>query len=148
VLVDRERFTVVDWESSCVGQPLWDLAYFLSDALTAAGPRDPDARVREIVALHRGETAQSERFFHWVEQGAQAAGVPWESVGSTVLGGWQHHASSHDARSQRGRVLRGETGAAADRGPLERLAGPWADDPELGPAWPAFARWRISHGNS
>lgn len=148
VLVEGKRFTVVDWESSRVGQPLWDLAYFLSDALTATGPRDPDARLQAIVALHRGEREESGRFFTWIAQGAQAAGVPPESVGNVVLGGWQHHGSSHDARSQRGRLLRGETGAAADRGPLERLAGPWTDDPELGPAWPAFARWRAARGNS
>lgn len=140
VLVDGPRFTVVDWESSRRGEPLWDLAYFLSDALTAHGPRDHGARVRAILALHRGEAPESERFFGWIDRAAQAAGV--DAVGGVVLRGWQHHGRSHDARADRGRALHGETTSAAERGPLERLAGPWLEDPELGADWPAFARRR------
>jgi len=140
VLVEGSRFTVVDWESSRQGEPLWDLAYFLSDALTAAGPRDPEARVRSMLALHRGDAKESGRFFRWLELGAKAFDV--DAVGDVVLRGWQHHSRSHDRRSDRGRALRGETGGAAERGPLERLAGPWLDDPDLGADWPAFARWR------
>jgi hypothetical protein len=146
VLVDGARFTVVDWESSRRGEPLWDLAYFLSDALTAGGPRAAEARAKAILALHRGEAAESSRFFTWLERGAQTAGV--DAVGDVVLRGWQHHGRSLEARSQRGRELHGQTVAAADRGPLERLAEPWADDPELGPAWPAFARWRAARGSA
>lgn len=142
VLVDGAQFTVVDWESSRRGEPLWDLAYFLSDALTARGARDPAARVQAILALHRGESPESERFFDWIDRAAQAAGV--EAVGEVLLRCWQHHARSHGKRADRGRTLRGATAAADDRGPLERLAEPWQDDPELGAGWPVFARRRGS----
>jgi hypothetical protein len=148
VLVDGQRFTVVDWESSRTGPPLWDLAYFLTDALTAAGQRDPEDRVREMLALHRGEAEASGRFFRWVEHGARAAGVPWNAVGEVVLLGWEHHGRSQGARSSRGRMLGGETLATGGRGPLERLGGAWRDDPELGASWRAFDRWRAAHASA
>jgi len=146
VLVDGARFVVVDWESSRRGEPLWDLAYFLSDALTARGPREPDARLRAMLALHRGEARGSDRFFTWLDRAADAAGV--DAIGPVVLRAWQHHARSHAERSDRGRALQSETAAAADRGPLERLAVPWSEDPQLGLEWPAFARWRSARGRS
>jgi hypothetical protein len=145
VLVDGPRFIVVDWESSRRGEPLWDLAYFLTDALTARGPRDPEARLRAMLALHRGEARESERFFTWLDRAADTAGV--DAIGPVVLRAWQHHARSHAERSDRARALQSEATAAADRGPLERLAGPWAEDPQLGLDWPAFRRWRSARSS-
>lgn len=140
VLVHGGVFTVVDWESSRdAGLPLWDLLYFLTDALAERLDGTPEARLREMVALHRGERPASASLFAWTERAAAAAGVPLEAVGAIATLGWLHHATSHERRA-----LRGAAAPAALRGPLERLAEPWLADPRLGACWPALADRRRS----
>ncbi|HWE81493.1 MAG TPA: hypothetical protein VG265_07570 [Gaiellaceae bacterium] len=141
IVCEGGTFTVLDWESNRIGGlPLWDIVYFLTDALTAAGPRDPAVRVEIMLALLRGEAELSGRLFGWLGRAAAAAGVPRELVGPIVTLGWLHHGLSHEVRAVR--AVSGGTTAnpPSNRGPLQRLGERWLDDPELGIDWPAFAR--------
>lgn len=138
-------FTVIDWESARrPAMPLWDLLYFLTDALVALdGPATPDAQVRTAISLLRGEHRSSRLFFAWVQTYANRLALPDESVGPLTTLCWEHHASSHVERSA---ALR-DTAAGQPAPPpaelsfLARLAAPWAADTALGPDWSA---WRTS----
>jgi hypothetical protein len=141
VLVRGEDFTVVDWESSRrAGLPLWDLVYFLTDALTALSDR-ADGRSKEhvVAALLRGELPLSTALFTRVAEGAGQLGVPLTAVGPVVTLAWLHHGLSADARARTGAAHGATTGAASATGPLQRVASYWLSDPALGVGWQAFA---------
>ena len=142
VTADGSEFTVLDWEAARrPAMPLWDLLYFLTDALLALdGPSRPDTQVRTAVALFRGEHRASPMFFGWVQSYVDRLGLPDESVGALTTLCWEHHASSHVVRAA---ALRGTTEAApappsAELGFLARLATPWVSDTALGPRWSAW----------
>ena len=140
IMVDGARFTVLDWESNReAGLPLWDLAYFLTDALAARrGQTDPAAKLAAMLQLLRGEATASRVLFQRLAAAAQEFGVPRSAVGAIVTLGWLHHSHSSTARLERGQTHGATSGTGASLGPLERLAGPWLEDPALGVAWPAF----------
>ncbi len=140
VMVDGPRFTVLDWESNSeAGLPLWDLVYFLTDALAARrGQTDPSEKLAAMLQLLRGDAVASRLLFERIAAAAEAFGVAREDVGAIVTLGWLHHGRSSAARTARGLSHGAATGPAAAAGPLERLAEPWLADPALGVAWPAF----------
>jgi hypothetical protein len=140
VVVDQRSFTVLDWESSSpAGLPLWDLVYFLTDALAARrGQTDPAEKLTSMLALLRGDSAGSQLLFERVAAAADAFGVPTGAVGPIVTLGWLHHGRSRAARAERGQAQNAATGSLSTAGPLERLAEPWLADPALGVEWPAF----------
>jgi hypothetical protein len=125
VLVRGDDFTVVDWESSRrAGLPLWDLVYYLADALTAG----PDAgKADRVAALLRGEAAASAILFGRVRTAAERLDIPVAAVGPIVTLAWLHHAQSARHREQ---------------GPLQQVASYWLTDSALGPGWSAFAARR------
>jgi hypothetical protein len=127
IVATRDTFTAIDWESGrAAALPLWDLVYFLTDALsTMAAPNDDHAKERAMGALLRGELDGSKLLFAHVRDAAHRAGVPLAAVGPIVTLCWLHHARSAGTRD-------------ADAGPLSRVAARWVDDPVLGPTWPAF----------
>lgn len=143
IVVDGTTFTALDWESAReVGLPLWDLLYFLVDALTHLdGAWRPEDRDRYTRRLFRGEEASSEVLFTWVATAARAANVPFEHVGAITTLCWLHHGLSFEARSTRAAELARDlpTPPASARG----IAEVWVSDPDLCPAWDA---WRSRVG--
>jgi hypothetical protein len=140
ILCDGRTFTVVDWESSRrAACPLWDLVYFLSDALTElARPRDNEAKQRAMLALLRGELPASAFLFERVRDAAAVMSIPRAAVGPVVTLSWLHHGLSATARARRGSAHGVATGGPSTAGPLEQIAGPWLSDPVLGVTWAAF----------
>ncbi len=90
VMSDGTTFVALDWEAARPnGLPLFDLAYFLADALSlASGARTVDERVDAMVELFAGRTAQSPRLFGWFERAAGAAGLPRDVVAPLVVLSW------------------------------------------------------------
>jgi hypothetical protein len=133
------RFMAVDWEAARRhGFPLWDLLYFLVDALPLVdGARSPDARAEEALRLLRGKSPSSPTLFRWVRRAAADASLPPEVVGSIATLCWLHHGLSHTARA----VATAQAGGKRATGlpPVERIASEWLSDPDLGPRW---SLWR------
>lgn len=135
IVAGKAGFTVVDWESaSRHGLPLWDLAYFLTDALgTLAGGRDDD-----MLRLLRGESARSPFLFGWIRRAARELAIPDHAVGPVVTLGWLHHGLSLGKRAE---ALE-QMGAGDPVSPalVGRLAPVWLADPALGVEWKALPR--------
>jgi hypothetical protein len=140
IVVRDGRFTVVDWESTRrAGLPLWDLIYFLTDALSwrVAAGRD-DSKEQAVLALLRGELELSTVLFGRLRLAADAFSVPYDAVGPIVTLAWLQHGLSAEARARRGALHGAATGSVSETGPLQRVARPWLSDPALGVGWPAF----------
>jgi hypothetical protein len=138
IVVHRDGgFVVVDWESAAPrGLPLWDLLYFLVDALPLLeGALTSHQRVTAAVRLLRGESATSPVLFDWLRRAAEAAGVPADAVGPLATLCWLHHGLSHVSRRHAAEQV--ERGAAAVLSPIDLLAPMWLEDPALGPEWRA-----------
>lgn len=133
-------FVAVDWESARrYGLPLWDLLYFLVDALPLVqGARSPEQRVEEALRILRGDSAASPVLFRWLHRGVEAAGIPVDAVAPVATLCWLHHGLSHVLR--RANADRTEPGSAADLSPIDLLAPRWLEDPALGPGWSAWRR--------
>lgn len=142
---EGSSFTVIDWEDARrPAMPLWDLLYFLTDALVAleGRPRD-DSQIGAALSLLAGEHRSSPVLFQQVRTYADRLALPAESVGALATLCWQHHASSHHARSAalRATTNDGPAPPPADLGFLARLAAPWVSNPQLGVKWTAFSAW-------
>jgi Phosphotransferase enzyme family len=131
-------FVALDWEGARRnGLPLWDLLYFLVDALPLLeGALTPEHRATSALRVLRGESPLSETLFSWLRRGAAAAGVPRDAVGRVVTLCLLHHGLSHLPRRAAAEVV--ESGSAAVLSPIDRLAPLWLADPALGPEWPAW----------
>jgi phosphotransferase family enzyme len=139
VIVKGDEFTIVDWEDAVDhGLPLWDLLYFLADAIAHLdGARARDARPGHFERLFLGELPSSALLFRWTRRMVDALGLPAESVGRLATLCWLHHG------------LAGERRAAAAPGPpperdvphesLKRMAERWLSHPGLGVDW---RRWQ------
>jgi Phosphotransferase enzyme family len=127
VLVRDDGFTAVDWQvARAHGLPLFDLLYFLADALARLDRvARLDDRVDHFVSLFRGESRSSAVLFEWVNRAASAANVPTEAIGPLAT------------------LCRLEKGFAPwrpeeARAPTElkgRMAVAWLRDPQLGVNW-------------
>ncbi len=108
IVVGRTGFVAVDWESARRhGMPLWDLAYFLTDALVALDHTDsPDESTRRLL---RGESSRSPLLFDWISRAARELEIPPSAVGAIVTLGWLHMAS----RRTRGRRRSSSWGAGS-----------------------------------
>ena len=141
IVVDEGRFTAVDWESARRhGFPLWDLVYFLTDALVHLDGADapPARRDRHMQELWKGEAPSSPILYEWVRRGADSLGIRHDDVGPIVLLGWLHHGTSHIRRADSG----SSHGLVLDVGSTEpislRAARIWLTDPGLGRDWRAW----------
>lgn len=138
IVAGRSGFTAVDWESARRhGLPLWDLVYFLTDALAtldrASSPAEQDEHSRRLL---RGESRRSRMLFGWIGRAARELDVPREAVGRIVTLGWLHHGLSPRLRgAEVGRMGGGDAGLPA---PASRLAPIWLADPALGIEWKAW----------
>ena len=138
VILDVADFRVIDWEDArAAGLPLWDLVYFLSDALARVdGAIDDDARREHFVALFAGRCAASGLLFDWVDRGAGVLGIPAEAVGPIVTSCWLSLVLAH--------VTRGEDARRFEQHGLSKLPPGafwghlWLGDERLGPEWPAW----------
>lgn len=139
IVADGASFTVVDWESARErGFPLWDLLYFLVDALAQLdGAWSDDDRVRHALALLRGELVSSPVLFGWVRRAVDASRIPAEAVGPLATLCWLHHGLSHVKRLAPSESLDGSLAGRIP--PVERIAPAWLQDPLLGTEW---ERWR------
>jgi hypothetical protein len=140
LIVDGGRFTAVDWESARAhALPLWDLVYFLVDALVhlagAWGERD---REREAARLLLGSAPASALLFRWIQTAVSVLGIPHSAVGAIVTLGWMHHGLSAGARAARLASVMGGAGAPGTYG--EWMARVWLTTPGLGLGWKAWAQ--------
>ncbi|MEI6571048.1 MAG: phosphotransferase, partial [Actinomycetes bacterium] len=131
IAVSGEQFCVLDWESAAYPSiPLWDLAYFLSDAYSALdGPVGADTKVDRIAALFKGEHPRSGDLMAQLARGAAAMGLPSEAIGAAVVTGWLHHGRSASVRAER------SPGVDVKEGLINRVAKAWLQDPQLGLTW-------------
>ena len=140
------EFTAVDWESArAVGLPLWDLVYFLADALTHldGASTGVDRRDEHNLRLFRGELPSSGILFRWLRRTVEALAIPDESVGLIVTLCWLHHGLSGVARRATA-DLHTPGDAAAELADAERIARLWLRGDGLGPSWPAWQRGRAA----
>ncbi|HYZ76636.1 MAG TPA: hypothetical protein VE596_04615 [Gaiellaceae bacterium] len=138
VVVGR-GFTVVDWESARRhGFALWDLLYFLVDALVHLdGAWQPDRREPHAARLLLGETPSSEILFRWVREAVRSLDLPADAVGPVVTLGWLHHGLSPVARDEASRTL--APGLRSHGTFAEWMAKVWLGTEGLGPEW---SSWR------
>ncbi|HEX2044492.1 MAG TPA: phosphotransferase, partial [Gaiellaceae bacterium] len=136
VVVGRRGFVAVDWESARErGFPLWDVWYFLADALAHLdGATTPAARSEHFLRLFAGELPSSHVLLGWTRRAAEAAGVPSDALGALATLCWLGHGAADLAR--RAAAPRGGTEAGGTFS-VERLARLWLSHPALGPRWRA-----------
>jgi Phosphotransferase enzyme family len=139
IVVDGNSFTVVDWESATRhGLPLWDLWYFLVDALADLDRAltHPD-RERHFVQLFRGELPTSTVLFSWTRRTVEASAIPAQAVGPLATLCWLHHAQSHMRNVAR--VEEHVPHAVAPEWLPVRLPELWLGEPGLGSSWSAWS---------
>jgi hypothetical protein len=135
------EFTVIDWESVREnGFPLWDLVFFLTDALLTldGAPAASVERERETVRLFHGEATSSGVLFRWLRHAVRTFAIPADAVGPIVTLCWLHYGTADVSRS----ATRGDLGATERWGEIEaeRIARLWVSEPGLGPGWDAWRR--------
>jgi hypothetical protein len=135
VVADDGDFVVVDWENTReAALPLWDLLYFLGDALVLLDGSDaPEQLPARIVHLFAGEAPSSPMLFSWIRRAAEAAGVQPDAVGAIATLCWLSHSLSAGAHNR-------DIATFTPRDPprlhgLEGIAGAWMAHPALGPSW-------------
>ena len=135
IVVDERSFTVLDWESAQeAGLPLWDLFYFLADALAVLdGSIRGEERHLHTIRLFRGELPASRTLFAWTRRAVNAGSVPPDAVGAIATLCWLHHSLSHVHRTAA--VNRFTTDVRPPIHGTERVAGLWLSDPVLGERW-------------
>jgi Phosphotransferase enzyme family len=140
IVVANASFTALDWESArASGLPLWDLFYFLADALAVLdGSVSGEQRDEHTIPLFRGELPSSRILFRWTSRAVEAARVPPSAVGPIATLCWLHHSLSHVHRAA---AL--EEFAVHVPSPIhgtERIAALWLGDPALGERWDRWQR--------
>jgi hypothetical protein len=126
-------FTALDWESANPsGLPLWDLWYFLADALRMLDGESA-ADDRAFARLFRGEAKASFELFRWTRTAVEALAIPAQAVGKLATLCWLHHGLSHQARSAA--VERLARGSETQRPAASSYAETWLADPALGGGW-------------
>jgi hypothetical protein len=141
IMRSESDFTAVDWESArAEGFPLWDLVYFLTDAIIHLdGASQPNLRDAHNLRLFRGELPSSAILFGWVRRYCEALSIPDEDVGPVVTLCWLHHGMSGGRR----RVAVEAYSSGSPVGEIadaERIARLWLTSPGLGPSWDARRR--------
>jgi hypothetical protein len=138
VVAERDDFVVVDWENVREAAfPLWDLLYFLADALIVLdGAGTVEQRPARVTRLFAGEAPSSPLLFSWVRRGVEAAAVPPDAVGAVATLCWLSHSLSTGAHNA-------DLATFTPRDPprlhgIEGIARAWMAHPALGPSWSAW----------
>jgi len=141
IVVGCGRFTVLDWELAREhGLPLWDLFYFLADALALLdGSTSGEERHLHTIRLFRGDLESSRILFGWTRRAVAEARLPVEAVGMIATLCWLHHSLTPIHRREAMELF--ARGAKQPIHGTEWVATAWLGDPALGPTW---ERWR--HG--
>lgn len=139
IVVGPTGFIALDWESAREhGLPLWDLFYFLADALALVDGSTAGAeRHRHTVRLFRGDLASSRILFRWTRRAATAAGVPADAVEGIATLCWLHHSLSHVSRASA--IDAHAHGSLQPIHGTENVAAAWLADPALRNGW---RQWR------
>ena len=117
--------------------PLWDLFYFLNEALAISdGVRSEDERTEHFGRLWRGELPSSQLLFRWTRELVGAAKIPAEAVGPIATLLWLHYATKGIGHLERVERIEGVDQPAETA--MMRNARLWLADPALGPGW---RRW-------
>jgi hypothetical protein len=139
VVTDNGDFVVVDWENVReAALPLWDLLYFLGDALVlidgwAASEHAPEQLPTRMVRLFAGDAPSSPLLFSWVRRAAETAAIPPDAVGTIATLCWLSHSLSAGVQNV-------DLAALTPRDPprlhgFEGMARAWMTHPALGPGW-------------
>jgi phosphotransferase family enzyme len=139
VVVDGNDFVVVDWENArAAALPLWDILYFLADALVQLdGPAPPEELPRRVAELFAGEASSSPALFAWVRRAVEAAATPPAAVGAIATLCWLSHSLSHTGHNVDIEQW------APDEPPrvhgIEGVADAWLAHPALGVGWSGWS---------
>lgn len=138
VVAEGDEFTVADWENArAAGMPLWDLLYFLADALVLVDwPYSPGQFPGRMTRLFAGEAPSSSLLFSWVRRAVDAPRVPTSAVGAITTLCWLSH--SH-ALAVHNMYLAERTLQDPPLHALDGVAGAWMRHPALGPSWSAWS---------
>jgi hypothetical protein len=138
LVVDGDSgFTALDWESANpAGLPLWDLWYFLADALLLLDGDVGDPRTA-FGRLFRGDAQGSADLFRWTRAAVDALAIPPEAVGKLATLCWLHHGLSHVAREAA--VDRHAPDGGTKTPAAASYARAWLADGALGTAWRSWA---------
>jgi len=138
VVAHGSEFVVVDWENATESAlPLWDLFYFLANALTLLdGCAAPEQMPAGMTRLFAGEARSSAVLFSLVRRGIEAAEIPPGAVAPIATLCWLSHSLSAAAHNV-------DLARFAPRDPprlhgLEGMARAWMSHPALGPGWNAW----------
>jgi hypothetical protein len=139
VVAQDGDFVVLDWENvRPAALPLWDLLYFLGNALVLLdGSYTPEELPPRMARLFAGEAPASSVLFSWVRRGADATAVPLEAVAAITTLCWLSHSLSAGEHNL-------DIATFTPRDPprmhgLEGVAEAWMTHPALGPGW---SMWR------
>jgi hypothetical protein len=143
VVTHNGDFVVVDWENFReAALPLWDLLYFLGDALVLIDGSDapehaPEQLPARMVRLFAGEAPSSPLLFAWVRRAAESAGIPPDAVGAIATLCWLSHSLSAGVQNVDLAAL--TPGEPPRLHGFEGMARAWMAHPALGPSW---SSWR------
>ncbi len=136
MVVGDGDFQVIDWERALAhGFPLWDLFYFLTDALALVDGAGEAGWDRYVACLYRGELASSAILFAWTRRMVGTLGIPPHAVGPLAALCWMHHGMSHLSRREVGARFQADVSLLPR---AERVAPLWLADPALGTSWDAW----------
>lgn len=140
IVVDRDDFIVLDWETARARSfPLWDLWYFLADALAQLdGASSLVEKEAHFTAVFAGELPSSQTLFRWTRAAVEASSVPPEAVGQLAMLCWLHHGRSHLDRTAS--MQEHFESRSAPVFLVERAPHLWMSHPALGASWD---RWRL-----
>ena len=138
VVAQDDDFVVLDWENvRPAGLPLWDLLYFLGNALVLLdGPYAPEELPARVASLFAGETPASTLLFSWVRRGAEAAAVPPDAIAAVATLCWLSHSLSAAEHNIDIATFTPEDPPRMHG--LEGIAEAWMEHPALGPEWNAL----------
>jgi len=135
-----DEFSVIDWESVREhGFPLWDLTFFLADALLQLdGAETEPTQNQHTAQLFRGEIPSSAILFRWIRAGVEAFGIPPEAVGPLVTLCWLCNGIVDEVRGE----TRGSLGVGERWGEVgaRRIAQVWVNEIGLGPTWNSWRK--------
>lgn len=137
VFVDDGRITVIDWEHTQEhGFPLWDLAFFAANALSAVdGVGREEPRDLYVQRLFTGSAPSSPVLFRWVRNAVGALDLDPDAVGALIALYWIERSELSRVERQRAEAV---SGAAVAPSWLETTADRWFEHPQLGEEWHAW----------
>jgi hypothetical protein len=138
VVANGDDFAVVDWENVRErALPLWDLLYFLADALVLLdGGGAPELLPEQLTALFAGEAPSSRLLFAWVRRAVSEAAIPEDAVGPLATLCWLSHSHSFGAHNADLAVFTPRESPRTHG--LEGIARAWMTHPALGADWRAW----------